>query len=118
MVYANAIARKEIGCEPDLWSIFLDSPKAWFYLLFGPYCPTQYRFRGPSANPDMAERVFKSAPVLVYPLEFMLQQAMELLLGFLSRFWSTILGWIIGQDNMQSFAFLRKMVLPFVDLNN
>ena len=85
--------------------------------MFGPYCVAQYRFRGPGASPDYAEKVFKSAPVLVYPLEFALQQGMELALGFLSRFWSTVLSVVVGEDNKKNSYVLWKFVLPFLDLN-
>jgi hypothetical protein len=90
MVYSNAIARNEIGCEPNLRDLFFDSPKAWFYLMFGPFCASMCRFRGPGATPDIAKQVFESAPGLVYPLEFPLQQFLELFFGFLARFWTSI----------------------------
>lgn len=40
-IYCNALARYEVGCEPELWEVFRRSPKAWFYLMAGPFCMSQ-----------------------------------------------------------------------------
>eukprot|EP00903_Cladosiphon_okamuranus_P014333 g13311.t1 len=64
-VYCNALARYEVGCEPDAWEVFKISPTAWFYLMCGPFCMSMYRFRGPHACPKVATKVFEARPELV-----------------------------------------------------
>jgi len=113
MVYANAIARKEIGCEPNLWAIFRRSPKIWFYLLAGPYTMSMYRFEGPHARPDIANEVYEAGPQLVRPLEFGLQQGMELALGSLTRFWTSVPP-LAGIRT--SNPAVRAAATPFIDL--
>lgn len=113
MVYVNAIARKEVGCEPKLLDIFRISPRVWYYLMAGPYCMAMYRFRGPHANPQLAQKVYEQKPELVLPLEFYLQQGLELLLGYLTRFWSSVPPIVfLKQNNL----FCRTFVTPFLDL--
>eukprot|EP00752_Nemacystus_decipiens_P017245 g15449.t1 len=89
-IYCNALARHEVGCEPDGWEVFKSSPKAWFYLMCGPFCMSMFRFRGPHACPKVATKVFEGRPQLVRPLEYGLQQGMEFLLGALCRFWTSV----------------------------
>lgn len=113
MVYSNAIARNEVGCEPNLWALFRKSPKAWFYLLAGPYTMSMYRFDGPHARPDIAMKVYEDAPQLVRPLEFALQQVLEFVLGNLTRFWTSIPP-LSGMR--QSNVAVRAVATPFIDL--
>jgi len=113
MVYSNAIARNEIGCEPDLWALFFKSPKAWFYLLAGPYTMSMYRFDGPHARPDIAMKVYEDAPKLVRPLEFTLQQMLEFVLGNMTRFWTSIPP-LSGVRH--SNVAVRAAATPFIDL--
>lgn len=113
MVYGNALARHEIGCEPDLWNIFKRSPKVWFYLMAGPYCLSMYRFHGPHARPDIAYKVYDEGPDLVLPLEYPLQQFLELTLGTLARFWTSI----PPLNNLRKRnEKVRTYVTPFIDL--
>lgn len=113
MVYCNALARYEVGCEPDLSKLFLQSPKAWFYLMAGPYCSSMYRLTGPHATAATAVKFFEAGTRIVQPLEYLPQQALELLLGGLTRFWTSI----------PPFSFIRlskpmrQLVTPFSDLN-
>lgn len=113
MVYVNALARKEVGCEPQLSDLFRFSPQVWYYLMAGPYCMSMYRFRGPHANPEIAREVYKKKPELVLPLEFYLQQGLELVLGYLTKFWSSVppLKFI-----KTSNPACRTFVTPFLDL--
>lgn len=113
MIYANAIAREEIGCEPNMWEIFKKSPRAWYYLMVGPYCMSMYRFKGPHATPELAVNVYQKGPELVWPLEFHLQHVFEFSIGVITRFWTSI----------PPFSYTRKSSLlsryaltPFIDL--
>ncbi len=113
MVYVNALARHEVGCEPRLADVFRMSPKVWYYLMSGPYCMAMYRFRGPHANPELARQVYASGPDLVWPLEFYLQQTLELTLGYLTRFWSSLPP-LAGMKTRSPVC--RALVTPFLDL--
>lgn len=116
MVYTLQLARHEVGCEPDLLAIFLQSPIAWFNLVFGPFCATMFRFRGPHATPDLALSVYHQRPALVLPREFPLQELLELMLGyFLCRFWSSLPH---ISAIKQSSPLMRRWMTPFIDLNN
>ena len=113
MVYVNALARKEVGCEPKLFDLLRFSPKICYYLMAGPYCMSMYRLSGPHATPEIAREVYEKKPQLVLPLEFYLQQGLELLLGYLTRFWSSVppLKFI-----KTSNPACRTLVTPFLDL--
>ncbi len=52
--FAYSIARQEIGCEPDLFRLFLTDRRLWFAVLLGPVCAAHFRLRGPHATPDTA----------------------------------------------------------------
>ncbi len=113
MVYVNALARKEVGCEPKLSDVLPISPQAWYYLMAGPYCMAMYRFRGPHATPQLAQKVYEEKPELVWPLEFYLQQGLELSLGYLTRFWSSVPPLKFVKT---SSPVCRTFVTPFLDL--
>ena len=113
MVYVNALARQEIGCEPKLSKLFSTAPKIWYYLIAGPYCNAMYRFRCPHAKPELARKVYEEKPQLVLPLEFYLQQVLELLLGYLTKFWSSVPPLKFFK---QSNIACRTFVTPFLDL--
>lgn len=49
----------------------------------------------------------------VRPLEYPLQQGMELLLGVLCRFWT----WVPLMSSLRFIGPIRYFVTPFVDLN-
>ena len=109
----NALARKEVGCEPKLSDVFRISPQAWYYLMAGPYCMAMYRFRGTHATPQLAQKVYEEKPELVLPLEFYLQQGLELSLGYLTRFWSSVPPLKFVKT---SSPVCRTFVTPFLDL--
>ena len=52
--FAYSIARQEIGCEPDLFRLFLTDRRLWYAVLLGPICAAHFRLRGPHATPDTA----------------------------------------------------------------
>ena len=40
----------QFGAKPNLWKIFFTDILLWFYLVFGPCLPFQFRLHGPGAN--------------------------------------------------------------------
>lgn len=52
--FAYSVARQDIGCEPDLFELFLTDRRLWFAVLMGPVCAAHFRLRGPHATPDAA----------------------------------------------------------------
>lgn len=52
--FAYSIARREIGCEPDMFRLFLTDRRLWYAVLLGPICADHFRLRGPHATPDSA----------------------------------------------------------------
>lgn len=52
--FAYSIARQDIGCEPDLFTLFLTDRRLWFAVLMGPICAAHFRLRGPHATYDTA----------------------------------------------------------------
>lgn len=52
--FAYSIARQDIGCEPDLFRLFLTDRRLWFAVLMGPVCSAHFRLRGPHAKPALA----------------------------------------------------------------
>ncbi len=54
--FAYSLARQDIGCEPDMFRLFLADRRLWFAVLMGPVCAAHFRFRGPHAKPEEARR--------------------------------------------------------------
>jgi dimethylaniline monooxygenase (N-oxide forming) len=54
MTFANSIARHEIGCEPDLFKLFLTDQKLWLRVWNGVMCNAHYRLFGVHAKPQLA----------------------------------------------------------------
>ncbi|MEM7341783.1 MAG: FAD-dependent oxidoreductase [Actinomycetota bacterium] len=52
--FAYSVARQEIGCEPDLFRLFLTDRALWLAVFLGPVCAANFRLRGPRAKPDEA----------------------------------------------------------------
>ncbi len=113
MIFANAIAREEVGCEPHLAEVFQKSIRSWYYLMVGPYCMSMYRFRGPNSKPETAHKVFQKGPELVWPLEFHLQHILEFSVACLARFWSSIPPF---KSIRKTNIICRTVVTPFIDL--
>lgn len=49
--FAYSIARQEIGCEPDLFRLFLTDRRLWLAVTVGPICAAHFRLRGPHGDP-------------------------------------------------------------------
>lgn len=56
MTFANSLARNEIGCEPDLFKLFLTDPRLWWQLWTGVICNAHYRLHGVHAKPELARQ--------------------------------------------------------------
>ncbi|MEM9891329.1 MAG: FAD-dependent oxidoreductase [Actinomycetota bacterium] len=54
MVFANSLARHQIGCEPDMFRLFRTDRALWFAVLMGPVSGAQYRLHGQGAKPELA----------------------------------------------------------------
>ncbi len=52
--FAYSVARNEIGCEPDMFKLFLTDLRLWFATLLGPICSANFRLRGHGARPARA----------------------------------------------------------------
>ncbi len=52
LCFAYSVARQDIGCEPDLFKLFMTDRRLWFNVLMGPICGAHFRLRGPHAKPE------------------------------------------------------------------
>ena len=53
--FAYSLARDEIGCEPDMFNLFVTDLRLWFAVFLGPICSAHFRLRGHGARPDLAK---------------------------------------------------------------
>ena len=54
MTFANSLARHDVGCEPDLFQLFLKDKKLWWHVWNGAICSSHYRLSGVNAKPELA----------------------------------------------------------------
>ena len=54
MTFANSLARHDVGCEPDLFQLFLKDRKLWWQVWNGAICASHFRLFGVNAKPELA----------------------------------------------------------------
>jgi|GEM_PF-5851517 len=62
MSYINALARHEVGCEPDMFTLYRTEPRLWWQLLMGAMCAPHYRLHGVHAKPELARQQLLDEP--------------------------------------------------------
>jgi len=71
--YYLAEVAYEFGVNPSGFKLFMESPKLWYNVMFGPYTSHQYRLFGPHAKPEIAKdmilnRITQTSSVKAGPL--------------------------------------------------
>lgn len=107
--FAYSIARNEIGCEPDMFKLFLTDRRLWLAVLMGPVCANNFRFRGPRAKPDRAREQLLM-PQAVQSDEYI--DSVDLYMNTLPLatllvpaygFWSRLIPWFPFQNATRSY---------------